>query len=1284
MNTITTNAFQYSNHLSSTVDPRTGMYRLQIQLSHLLGSLLMGPEFSFFIQYHFLTNENLGFGEGWLHNLSRYDRKNRQLHLGQGQSYHVLPFHITDDNEIELELLYANSHEFKAYALASGGIKIQYKAGTCEFLNPEGFLENIQQLDGRRLLINYYSPIRRGRIKSITDDHGQALAFTYDESGVKIAKNSQTVISLHIHHNELIGAVLADNASYQLEYTTISNCRVIKQLTHPLGAIESLTYDSEGLRTPIESPLPTLPAVIHHRIFGNDITTINTTYEYSRHNYLGFASGAKFVKHKDNLYERTHNYRYQSIEKRGDQAVTRIYNRFHLLIIEEILDTNENIIIARRQIEYTADCTKPFDEQPAAYALPIRDVTTYFNDNGEQRSETYHYEYDKYGNLVSSIDPFGITQRYEYYSAQGENGCPPSPTRTPIYLKQKHIFPSEKYAIGTEEILIHKYSYTPFPSITVIDENPISSAFLSKPLPFALLASETVFTNKGLPIYQRSITYFNTPNNHLLHGRIEKENLLVGSRNAVDQYTYQKTGESIQTILHCFIDGESQYQETIFKHISSGRKIVTIDKYGVTTKFTYDSLSRLSKEITRVNSPYQSECNYIYKLEENKKYYTITNTSAHIEKFLVDGLGRIKQVMKTDASGILQIYESRTYNSQGQLSSITLYDTNSEQQEQQYTTHFKYDIWGEVYKEILPTGLSQVKKIDKVTNTLTQYLESVKGKRIQLKTTQLNESQQPTEININEQTIKQFYDGFGRLIEEQGRYDVPVYYKYDVQGRLIQESINDILTIDKHYDPNSLDEWLIEIVVNNTTVGKRTYDKLGRISSETKLGLSPTYFTYAHQWPEPTRTEYPNQVIIEKELDITLGLPLKELSSDQSINNIFKYTKPTGELASVTNPNLQRCMEYQTDGLLKAEKQGEHQVNYQYSRQGNILSITDFFKNTEQRAYDKNGRLSKIIQDQSIVEFYYDEFDQVNKEVLFTQSGQLVIHQYFYDEYTRLTQKISLIDHVIVCRQSFTYNTQNKLIKKQLTDENGKTTTEQYHYDSLGRLSEYHSHGPNAPRYKDNNDPNDTKDGLIQKQIYHYNRLGDTDQFIVEYLKNGCTYIKTQHFSYHDNCLGQLQSITSNTTITNLHDIANNSERLTNFAEKLAISYDNNGNIIKDEQGVQYQYNALNQVTKLFNADGQQVVNYLYDGLGQQVTCVIPNQPPHQQFFSQHQPINESQGDWTSRRLNGNHGILQRTVQSQTGQIADIMVTDHQKSAIYSIQGNILNKISYQPFGNSY
>ncbi|MDE1462152.1 hypothetical protein [Spartinivicinus poritis] len=1281
--TITTNAFQYSNHLSGMVDPRTGIYRLQVQLSQLLGSLLMGPEFTFFIQYQFLTNENLGFGQGWLHNLTRFDRKSRQLYLGEGQSYHVSPFHTTDDKEVELELHYANSHELSAYALASGGIRVQYKSGVCEYLNPEGFLECIQQLDGRRLLISYYSPSRRGRVKSITDDHDQSIDFIYNESSVQIIKNNQTVITLHIHHNELIRVVLADGASYQLEYASINHCRVIKQLSYPLGATESLTYDSEGLRAPQGSPLPTLPAVIHHRIFGNDITTINTTYAYSRHNYLGFASGAKFVKNKDNLYERTHDYRYQSIEKRDDHVITRIYNRFHLLIAEEVRDDSTNIIVSRRQLEYSADCTQPFHKQPATYALPVSDVTTYLNNHGEQRSETYHYEYDEYGNLISSTDPFGIIQRYEYYLAQGEDGCPASPTQAPIYLKQKQTIPSEKYATGVEEYLTHQYRYTAFPCIAATNENIISNASL-KASSFTLLTDETVTTNKGLQVSQRAITYFNTPDNSLLHGRMEKEALLVGKRNTVDQFTYRHVGDTIWTILYCFTDGEPLYQESIHHNINHGKKTTTIDKFGVVTTFEYDVLTRLSKAVTRANSPYQEECSYIYALEISEKYYVVTNTAASKEKIIVDGLGRVKQVMKTDGSGILQNHESRSYNSQGQLASTTLYDTNSKQQERQYITYFEYNIWGEVSKEILPSGLSQIKKLDKVANTLTQYLEATNGKQAQLKTTELNEYQQPIKITINGQVIKQFYDGLGRLIEEQGRYEGPVHYQYDVQGRLIQESINDILTIEKHYDSNSLDEWLTQVIVNNITVGKRVYDKLGRVSSETTLGLSPTYFTYAHQWSEPTRIEYPNQIVIDKELDLILGLPLKEVSSDQSINNVFSYTKPTGELASVINTHLQRRMEYQADGLLKTEAQGDQQIHYQYSRQGNVLSITDFFNNTEQRMYDSSGRLSKIIQDQNTVEFHYDEFDQVSKEVLITQSGQSIIHQYFYDSYTRLTRKISLVDHVIICRQSFTYNSQNKLIKKQLTDENNKTTIEQYHYDLLGRLSEYHTHGPNSPRYNDNKKSSDTEDAIIQKQLYHYNHLGDIDRLVVEYLKNGCTHIKTQQFSYHNECLGQLQSITSNTTITSLGTVTDSSEHYSSQQETLAISYDANGNLTQDEQGMRYQYNALNQVTNLFSADGEHIANYLYDGLGQQITCLVAEQPPHQRLFSQHQQINEAQGDWVSRGLSGHHGMLQRTVQSQAGLYTDMMVTDHQKTPIYSIHGKLFNKISYQPFGNSH
>lgn len=1065
---ITTNAFQYAQHLSGTVDPRTGMYRLQIQLGQLIGGWLMGPELTFLIQHHFLTKDNLGFGQGWTHNLTRYNHKHHQLHIGHGQSFQAPPsLQSVTEGEVELVLQYAKPYKFKAYVLANKEIRIQYKSGTCEYLNSSGFLKKIQLIDGRSLLIEYYSPSRLGKIKSIKDSHGQSLDFFYDESGVQITKNNQSTVSLQIHHNELLGVVFADGGHVQLEYTTINQCRVIKQLIHPLGAIESLTYDPEGLHAPSGSPQPTLPAVIHHRIFGNDIPSSNTTYNYSRHNYLGFAAGAKFVKNKDNLYERTHNYQYQSTEQNDTQIITRTYNRFHLVISEKIQDANSGIIAAHRKINYPADCTQTITNQPAIYALPISDVTTFYNDAGEQRPETHHYNYDKYGNLLSSTDPFGLTHQYEYYPAIGEPGCPAAPSDVPIYLKQKQVSPSVKYATGNEQPLVHQYRYSAHPTLSKQDQ--LNDDLLSQLTEFAVLTSEKVTTTAGKTISQRFINYYNFPNNALLHGRIKEETLLIGKHCTVDKYSYSQAKGTVQTIFHCIINGEKQYQETICHATSHGKRTTATDKCGITTLLTYDALARITKQINRANTEYQMECNYTYRWSE--RYCGIIDTEAREEKYILDSLGRVTQTWKTGADGNLQCYESKAYNSLGQLTSRTLYDTNSKHQIQQYTTYYEYNLWGEQCKETLHSGLARVNNLDKATNIQTSYLSSVNGEIAHLEINQLNEEQQIVASTINNQVTKYLYDGLRRLIKEEGNYDASVHYQYDVLGRVTEERIGDLLTIKKSYDTQSLEEWVTEITVNHISLGSRSYDYAGRVLAESKLGLPATHYHYTQQWPEPTQTILPSQVIINKTLDMTLGHTLTEHSSDQSVNNLFSYKKPTGELVSIINSHSKRSMNYQLDGKVKKEKQGEHQTHYQYSRQGNILSITDFFNQVEQQEYDSNGRLAKITQSQHQATYFYDEFDRVNKEVLISQADQPLIHQYFYDNYSRLIKKISLLDYTIICLQSFYYNARNMLTQKQLTDENGKTTTEQYQYDVLGRLSEYQVSGPNAPAYQDPIDP---------------------------------------------------------------------------------------------------------------------------------------------------------------------------------------------------------------------
>ncbi|WP_018692960.1 RHS repeat domain-containing protein [Algicola sagamiensis] len=1231
---ITTNAFHFSEHLSGNVDPRTGAYCVQIQLGQIIGSFLQGPELALSIRYHFLSHENFGFGRGWIYNLSRYDRRARRLYLGNGQSYHVQPFY---DVGI-LEMPYARQKDFQARAVSDGRIQICYKDGLKEFLNPEGIIERLENLDGRALVFEYHTPSRRGRIKSISDGHGQSIQFAYDRQGVQITQNGRSCLSLRVSHNELNRVTLADHSTYQIAYESHQEFRVIKQLTHPLGACEVMTYDSEGMRAPDGSPNATVPAVSYRRIDGDDLETQTQQFVYSRTNYLGFAAGARYVRGRDNLFERDSDYQYSSTEYRGVLQITRTYNRFHLLVKEETFDTESGQVIALREVAYGAEIEKSIDEQPSTYALPVKDKTTYKNESHE-RSETHQWTYDAHGNVLTSTDPFGMVHQYEYYPAHGTDGCPASPSMIPYFVKTKKILPSQKYLNRKEVVLTHSYQYHEMTSVTGKGKYP-------------QLSTELVTTTQGETISTRSIKYHQNRHDSVSHGRIHEETLAVGQRMTKDTYQYAAQGDVLSCQLQCTLSDGLSYQETIERQLKDGARTKLIDRNQVVSRFEYDLLGRCTREITRADSDYQHIRSQAYS---NEKYWEVQDEQGRKEKYTVDALGRVLKIEKTNQSGELVKHECRQWNKLGQLSHRTLYDTNAAGDEILLKTQYEYDAWGEVKKEIYPSGLSMIMERDKAKNTCREYLLATNGDTAMETMKQFDELGHIILQEAQGQTKTTRFDGLARLIEEQPSGQPKTMFEYDSLGRCVKESVGNILHITRTYDPNSLDEWVHKITVNHRCVGERTFDGLGRVVKESIHGCSETQYEYATLWGTPTVTTQPDGGVLETRLENTLGEVLSQTSSDGVIEQQSTYSKPDGLCSQIKNGRSERRFQFNLNGNIAKEQQDDFSFHYEYSRQGEPLKTIDYFGQRERYCYDAFGRLSQVIQSDQELAITYDAFDRVKEEKLKNRSEGTWIHQYEYDKHARVIKKVSKSAEKLICQQSYSYNAQNKLSTATTMNEQNQRTCSTYQYDVLGRLISFAVSGPHAPL---------DQAGLpIQSQTFQLNPFGDVTKCITTSLDNGEEKQETLQYQYSKQKFGQLESI-----------LKGNGERKT-------LAYDENGNLIRDEEGQVYQYNMLNQMTAVLDANEQTIARYFYDGAGLQIETEYAQQSTLKRFYAQHQLTNELQGGWHSQLLRSSQGILSRTVSNGTASKSTVMITDHQHSPIREIENQRTDSLAYQPYG---
>ena len=164
MSNWTSNAFNFDSFCSGGVDQRTRSYSYQILLGSLVGNWLKGPNLDIALQFSPYSTDNLGFGKGWKLNIPRYDLKNKQLHLANGQSYRA-----ELGANYKLDLRYKKLLDFSVKGDASG-YEITYRNGRKDILDDHGNLIKIIQSDGHALHFSWLNIGSEKRLNKVWDD----------------------------------------------------------------------------------------------------------------------------------------------------------------------------------------------------------------------------------------------------------------------------------------------------------------------------------------------------------------------------------------------------------------------------------------------------------------------------------------------------------------------------------------------------------------------------------------------------------------------------------------------------------------------------------------------------------------------------------------------------------------------------------------------------------------------------------------------------------------------------------------------------------------------------------------------------------------------------------------------------------------------------------------------------------------------------------------------------------------------------------------------------------
>lgn len=400
---------------------------------------------------------------------------------------------------------------------------------------------------------------------------------------------------------------------------------------------------------------------------------------------------------------------------------------------------------------------------------------------------------------------------------------------------------------------------------------------------------------------------------------------------------------------------------------------------------------------------------------------------------------------------------------------------------------------------------------------------------------------------ITLQSSSRTFDGNGDLIactddrsskrfdrDEKGR----VSREYEADGSVINYAYDNIGRLNKIIDQNGNPitfEWgkygHSKHITAENQLTEYLYDENG-ILTEIKSRFEGAKKTDMHR-----KLKYDD---LDRIVEVDYGNGQTEQFRYDSWGRKLSTSRSDGQTASYTYDHFGRLVQLIEGGVTRT---------YEYDAWGQrtkrTVSSQDGFHSEETREYDKTGRLVKIAQNNSVVEYGYDKYNRV-------------IHQL-----------------VNGCLIEFEYNKMGQLLRKAIFDKNGKILSElKYVYSGNGTLTGREANGETVT-YR-----HDPKGQLIavmneanQCERYVYDPAGN----ILSKTVRG----RTTHFTY---------------------DKANQLVSMDDPCATIQYSYDGAGRMVREGER-EYQYGWLNKVTSVVE-HGDTIGEYTY-GLDYQIASSI-------------------------------------------------------------------------------
>ncbi|MEV4948996.1 hypothetical protein [Streptomyces sp. NPDC053755] len=376
-----TQAVNFTSPQLGGVDPRTGLFHVSVALPELVGSDQAGPFSALNLSYAPLNPTHTGFGRSVTTGLTTYDTSGRLLVLSTGEQYGT--------QETDASLVLLQSKSMVRIAKEQDAYRVTHRSGVVEVLtgpkHPHPVKVPVVLLSdaGHQLTLTWDFDGPLPRLREVRDATDVLLTVDYDgDSKATLAYQPGTPESvrfeLHLQEGRLSRVVLPAGEEYRFAYGQVGGQgewgQWITGVATPMGSREQVVYSTDGAghRFADSAALPALPYVTRHTInTGYDQPELQTSYEYTAHNFLAAQTTVTWNPGTDNLYQVLTDYTYGSTSRTAieseERTVEHTFNRFHLLTTQT---TRQRGKTQTELTDYGILAGKSFDDQQADFQQP--------------------------------------------------------------------------------------------------------------------------------------------------------------------------------------------------------------------------------------------------------------------------------------------------------------------------------------------------------------------------------------------------------------------------------------------------------------------------------------------------------------------------------------------------------------------------------------------------------------------------------------------------------------------------------------------------------------------------------------------------------------------------------------------------------------------------------------------------------------------------------------------------------------------------------------------------